>query len=138
MPAANADRLFCLLRRGWHELRLHGLPERDPESVDVTNDELTHAVEGIIKVFHDLNPVLKASVQVINVIGGYVQVDLATVVSARSPASVKHDFAVSERQLRPVSFAILFISSHHFESYRGVPIDRGADIRNMNHRNDGL
>src|SRR4030095_6696120 len=35
---------------------LHGLSERDPESVDVTNDKLTHAVEGIAKVFHDLNP----------------------------------------------------------------------------------
>src|SRR5215469_18759876 len=78
------------------QLRLHGLPERDPESVDVTNDELTHAVESIIKVFHYLNPVLKASVQVINILGGYVQVDLATAVRARSPAGVEHDFAVSE------------------------------------------
>jgi RHS repeat-associated protein len=67
------------------ELRLHGLSERYPESVDVTNDELTCAVEGIIKVFDDLNPILKASMQVIDVIGSYVQVDLATVVRARSP-----------------------------------------------------
>jgi hypothetical protein len=62
--------------------------ERDPESVDVTNDELTHAIEGIIKVFHDLNAVHKASVQVINVIGGYVLVELATVINARSPANL--------------------------------------------------
>ena len=55
---------------------LHGLSERDPESVDVTNDKLTHAVEGIAKVFHDLNSVLDASVQVVDVAGRYVQVDL--------------------------------------------------------------
>ena len=58
-PLMPTDYLVCYVEAG-EELRLHGLPERDPESVDVTNDELTHAVEGIIEVFHDLNPVLKA------------------------------------------------------------------------------
>ncbi len=62
-----------------------GLPEGDPESVDVTNSELTHAVESIIEVHHDLNPVLEASVQLIDVLGGDVQVDLATVLRARFP-----------------------------------------------------
>ncbi len=66
-------------------LRLCGLPEGDPESVDVTNSELTHAVESIIEVHHDLNPVLEASVQLIDVLGGDVQVDLATVLRARFP-----------------------------------------------------
>src|SRR6266851_10252249 len=72
------------------QLRLHGLSERDPESVDVTNDELTHAVEGIVKVFHDLNSVLEASVEVVDVVGRYVQVDLATVVRAGFPTCVEH------------------------------------------------
>ena len=90
---------------------MNGLPEGDPESVEITNNELTHAVEGIIEVHHDLNPVLEASVQVIDVVGQYVQIDLAAVVRARFPTRVEHDFAVSEGQLRPVDFAILFILS---------------------------
>ena len=65
-------------------LRLNGLPERDPESVEVTNNELTHAVEGIINVYHDLNPVLEASVQVIDVVGQYVQVRPGTAATVCS------------------------------------------------------
>jgi len=61
-PRMPADDFVCYVEAG-EELRLHGLTERDPESVVVTNDELTHAVEGIMKVFDDLNPVLQASVQ---------------------------------------------------------------------------
>jgi hypothetical protein len=94
-PLMPADYFVCYIEAS-EELCLHGLSERYPESVDVTNDELTCAVEGIIKVFDDLNPVLKASIQVIDVIGSYVQVDLPTVVRARPPACVEHDFAVSE------------------------------------------
>ena len=72
------------------QLRLQGLSERDPESVEVTNNELTHAIEGIIKFDHDLNSVLEAPVQVINVAGRDVQVDLATVVGTRFPAGIEH------------------------------------------------
>src|SRR6267143_6644494 len=64
-------------------LRLCGLPEGDPESVDVTNSELTHAVESIIEVHHDLNPVLEASVQLIDVLGGGGLIKHATVLRAR-------------------------------------------------------
>ncbi len=72
------------------QLRLQGLSERDPESVEVTNNELTHAIEGIIKFDHDLNSVLEAPVQVTDVVSRYVQVDLAAVVRARFPACVEH------------------------------------------------
>ena len=63
---------------------MNGLPERDPESVEVTNNELAHAVEGIINVYHDLNPVLEAPVQVIDVVGQYVQVGLETAATVCS------------------------------------------------------
>jgi hypothetical protein len=46
---------------------LYGLPEGDPESIEAANDEFTHAVEGIVEVYHDLNAVLEAWVQVIDV-----------------------------------------------------------------------
>jgi hypothetical protein len=62
---------------------LYGLSERDPEPVDVASDELTHAVEGIMQIFYDLNSVLEVPVQVIDVVGEYVQVDLAAVRRAR-------------------------------------------------------
>src|ERR1700760_4237447 len=39
-----------------------GLSEREPESVDVANDELTHTVEGVIKSFYDLYSVLELPV----------------------------------------------------------------------------
>src|SRR5712664_3899791 len=87
---------------GGKRLRLNGLPEGDPESVEVTNNELTHAVESVIETFHDLNPVLEAPVQVIDIVGQYAQINRATVLRARFPARVEHDLAVSEGQLRPV------------------------------------
>ena len=66
-------------------VRLNGLPEGDPESLEITNNELAHAVESIMWVFHDLNPVLEASVHLIDVLGRDVQVDLAAVLRARLP-----------------------------------------------------
>jgi hypothetical protein len=38
-----------------------------------------------MRLFHDLNPVLEASVYVINVVGQDVQIDLAAVLRARFP-----------------------------------------------------
>jgi hypothetical protein len=35
-------------RAAGEQLRLDGLPKRDPESVEIMNNELSHAVEGII------------------------------------------------------------------------------------------
>jgi hypothetical protein len=83
---------------------LDGLAEGDPESVDVAQDELTHPVERVMRVFHDLNAVLEAPVQVIDVVGQYVQVEFAAVLRARFPTSVNHDFAVSKGQFRPSCF----------------------------------
>ena len=98
--------------RGANRLGLCGLSEGDPESVAITNDEFTHIVESIVKVFDDLNLVFKASVHVIDVVRRYVEIGLATVFGARFPTYVEHQFAVSKRQLRPVDFAILFVLSN--------------------------
>jgi hypothetical protein len=98
--------------RGANRLGLCGLSEGDPESVAITNDEFTHIVESIVKVFDDMNLVFKVSVQVIDVVRRYVEVDLATVFGARFPAYIEHQFAVSKRQLRPVDFAILLVLSN--------------------------
>jgi len=47
---------------------LNGLPERDPESVEVVNGELTHAVEGITKGYYDLHLVLEPPGQIIDTV----------------------------------------------------------------------
>jgi hypothetical protein len=101
----NHDQIFS-------HVRLPRLPEGNPESVAITNDEFTHIVECIVKAFDDLDLVFKVSVQVIDVVRRYVEVDLATVIGARFPAYIEHQFAVSKGQLRPVDFAVLLVLSN--------------------------
>src|ERR1700676_2701281 len=48
-------RVYQDLRK--RQLRLHRLSERDPKSVDITNDELTHRVEGIVRFLDNLNSI---------------------------------------------------------------------------------
>jgi hypothetical protein len=99
-------------------LRLNRLPERDPESVTVANDELTHTVERIVEPFHDLNAVLKAAVQVIDVAGQYVKVDLAAMLSARLPP------ASNMTSLLPkIIFAQLISPSSSFCRINANPIE---------------
>ena len=38
-------------------LSLRRVSERDPESVDATNDELTHPVDGIVRFFHNFDSI---------------------------------------------------------------------------------
>ncbi len=97
--------------RGANRPGLYGLSEGDPESVAITNDEFTHIVESIVKAFDDLNLVFKVSIQVIDVVRRYVQVDVATVFGARFSTYIEHQFAVSKRQLRPVDLAMLLVLS---------------------------
>src|SRR5882672_972559 len=131
-------RLWSPLSKTEAGLSPHRLPKRNPESIDVTNDELPHAIKSVVQPFDDFHSTVDPSKEIIDVVGRYVQVDLATVVRARFPTSVEHDLAVSERQRRPVHFAIFFVVSDYFESDQRIPIDRGPDIKDMNHRNDFL
>jgi hypothetical protein len=40
------------------------LAERDPESIDVANDERTHAVKSVVESLYDVNSVLEAEEEV--------------------------------------------------------------------------
>src|SRR4030095_683334 len=138
MAASLEGRKNAMMRPGAEALRLHGLSEGDPESVEIPNHELTHAIEGIVNVFDDLDLVLQALIKLVYAVRRDVEVDFATGLVARFPARVEHDFAVSEGQLRPVHFPILYFLSKEFEPHRRVPIRGRANIRNMNHWNDCL
>lgn len=91
----NADRLNLIIDTG-EQLHPQGLSECEPEPVVVSNNELTHTIEGVIRLQNDLHLVFEALIQAINIIYGYVQVDLSTVLHAGFPACIEHDFAVSE------------------------------------------
>ena len=91
----------CARLAAGERLRLDGLPERDPESVDVPRDELTHPVESIMGVFHDLHAVLEPPVQVIDIVSQYVQVDFTTVLRAWFSTCLKHDLRCFRRSASP-------------------------------------
>src|SRR5215471_15301933 len=114
------------------------LSERHPKPVDVTNDELAHAIESIMRVFHNLNSISQASIHVIKIVGMDVKIDLAARSGARVAAGIEHEPAVAQCQQRPVQFAVLFVVADLLEADRRVPIHRGPHIGDMNHRDDCL
>src|SRR5215472_1241749 len=114
------------------------LSERHPKPVDVTNDELAHAVESIMRVFHNLNSISQASIHVIKIVGMDVKIDLAARGGARVAAGIEHEPAVAQCQQRPVQFAVLFVVADLVEADRRVPLHRGPHIGDMNHRDDCL
>src|SRR5215813_9678201 len=65
-----------------------GLPERDPEPVDVADDELAHPVEGVVQVLDDLHPIAEARAEAGHVVRMDVEVDLPPKGAARVPACV--------------------------------------------------
>ncbi len=48
---------------------LHRLPKCNPESVEVTDDELTHAVERVVNILYDFHPILQSPAQLVNLSG---------------------------------------------------------------------
>src|SRR5262249_62342999 len=117
-------------------LRVNGLPERYPKPVEVTDDELSHAIERIMRALNDLNPVLDAVVHVFDVVSMYVQVHVTPLSSARLATTIQHEFAVSKRQQGPVDFTMFFVVTDGFEPDRRIPIDCGPHIWNMHHGNN--
>src|SRR5690606_8677384 len=70
------------------------LPDPDPAPVVVADDELPHAVEGVVDPFLQPHDWLQLSEQLIDPDGLHVQVDLPSLIRSRMPAGTEHHATV--------------------------------------------
>src|SRR4029077_1214869 len=126
--------------------QLHGpsslelLSECDPETIDVTDDELAHPVEGLVNpLLHvDIDAPVQPFEQVVEVVGVDVQVDLAARSRADGAARVEHDLSIAERKQSPIDLAAVLVDRNDFEADRLVPVHRRPHVRHVDHRPHSL
>ena len=87
VPAGIGLKEFSVHSRpGRQHLRWNLLTERDPETVQIADDDLAHAVEHVVRTFDDFDALLDLIVEVVDVFGVRVQVDFATVMRTEPAA----------------------------------------------------
>jgi hypothetical protein len=113
------------------------LAERDPEAVQVPDNDLPHAVEHVVRTLHDLDSILDSVVKTLDVLGVRVQVDFATVTGTEAAARAEHHFARAERHHGEAQATRIVVVGHcDVESNVAVPVDSLSHVRYAEHWDD--
>src|ERR1051325_1574407 len=109
------------------------LPERDPEPIQIANDDLAHAVDRVVRRLDDLDAGFEPLVEVIDVVDVDVALDFAAPGVRRLAALAEHDPALAEGEHRPV----VLVRGHHGEAGDvDVPRGGGGDVGDVEHGED--
>src|SRR5215469_8033999 len=94
------------------------LSECDPEPVHISDDELSHSVEGVVQVLDNFDLALQSPAKRFNVIHLNIKIHLAALRITWFSAAIEHHFTVAKCQQRPVDFAIFLVVTDDLESNR--------------------
>src|SRR5205085_2016288 len=115
------------------------LGERDPEAVEIANDNLAHAVERVVRLLDDIDAILELFIKVIDLVRVNVEIDFASSFLTGLATLIEHHLSVSKSNDRETqSVAFIAVSGDSTETDARVPIDSGTHIGNVNHRNNLL
>src|SRR5262249_36432287 len=121
-------------RPGRQHLSRNLLAERDPEAVHIADDDLAHAVEHVVRTLDDLDVILDSIVEVVDVLGVRVEIDLTTVMGTKPATRAEHDFACAERHHRKAQApAIVVVGDRDIEPDLTVPVDGLSHVWHVEH-----
>src|SRR5262249_55836188 len=88
----------------------HRLAESNPEPITIADDELAHAVEGIVEILDDFGLAIEALSQRIHIVDMGVEIEFASGSGTRKASGTQHDVAMSQTQQSPIYFSSFALS----------------------------